>query len=161
MCQQATILVSSLAFLLSCLVLDISQLTSKHIAMLPGVICCCISAANVECPALHHLHCPALSLNTSSPACMYTSKRQCSHPLSGSFAGAESAVSMKRLISHMRKQRIGMVQTVQQYVFIYQAIFDELREAFSDGRYELEPSPVSAPGRVSRSLSVASSSSQG
>ena len=68
---------------------------------------------------------------------------------------------MKRLISHLRKQRIGMVQTVQQYVFIYQAIYDELREAFSDGRHELEPSPVSGPSRVSRSLSMASSSSQG
>lgn len=68
---------------------------------------------------------------------------------------------MKRLISHLRKQRIGMVQTVQQYVFIYQAIYDEIREAFSDGRYELEPSPVAGGSRVSRSLSMASSSSQG
>lgn len=89
------------------------------------------------------------------------SKHTCCYFVSWLFAGAESAVSMKRLISHMRKQRIGMVQTVQQYVFIYQAIYDEIREAFSDGRHELEPSPVSAPRRVSRSLSMASSSSQG
>ncbi|KAL0030296.1 hypothetical protein WJX77_008043 [Trebouxia sp. C0004] len=45
--------------------------------------------------------------------------------------GAESAVSMKRLIAHLRKQRIGMVQTVQQYIFIYQAVYDEIQEAFS------------------------------
>ena len=45
-------------------------------------------------------------------------------------AGAEAAISMKRLIAHLRKQRIGMVQTVQQYVFIYQALYDEITEAF-------------------------------
>ena len=76
-------------------------------------------------------------------------------------AGAENAVSMKRLIAHLRKQRIGMVQTVQQYVFIYQAIYDEIREAFSDGGVAPQPNPVSSPGRVARSLSMASSTSLG
>lgn len=76
-------------------------------------------------------------------------------------AGAENAVSMKRLIAHMRKQRIGMVQTVQQYVFIYQAIYDEIREAFADGGVTPQPSLVSNSSRVARSLSMASSTSQG
>lgn len=107
---------------------------------------CCISCPKRSQPALPALHLLGYTIQYS---------------VRWLFAGAESAVSMKRLISHMRKQRIGMVQTVQQYVFIYQAIYDEIREAFSDGRHELEPSPDSAPRRVSRSLSMASSSSQG
>ena len=78
-------------------------------------------------------------------------------------AGAENAVSMKRLISHMRKERIGMVQTVQQYVFIYQAICDEIQQAFPGGRSDSEPGQFSASTSrsVSGSLSMASSSSQG
>ena len=50
----------------------------------------------------------------------------------GPFSGAEAAVSMNRLVSHMRKQRFGMVQTVQQYIFIYQALCDEIKEAFAE-----------------------------
>ncbi len=54
-------------------------------------------------------------------------------------AGAEAAVSMKRLIAHLRKQRIGMVQTVQQYIFIYQAVYDEIQEAFSASQQTAQP----------------------
>lgn len=65
------------------------------------------------------------------------------------LAGAEAAVSMKRIVAHLRKQRIGMVQTVQQYVFIYQALYDEIQEAFS------------RPQQAAQPLSRASGSSQG
>lgn len=56
---------------------------------------------------------------------------------------------MKRIVAHLRKQRIGMVQTVQQYVFIYQALYDEIQEAF------LQPQQAAQP------LSRASGSLQG
>ena len=46
---------------------------------------------------------------------------------------------MKRIVAHLRKQRIGMVQTVQQYVFIYQALYDEIREAFSQPQQAAQP----------------------
>ncbi len=46
---------------------------------------------------------------------------------------------MKRLITHLRKQRLGMVQTVQQYVFIYQALYDEIKEAFADPKQPAQP----------------------
>ena len=46
---------------------------------------------------------------------------------------------MKRLIAHLRKQRIGMVQTVQQYIFIYQAVYDEIQEAFSASQQTVQP----------------------
>ena len=85
----------------------------------------------------------------------------CCHWCHVACAGAEGAVSMKRLIAHMRKQRIGMVQTVQQYVFIYQALYDEMREAFSNGSAAPQPSRIPSQSRVARSLSVASSTSQG
>lgn len=81
--------------------------------------------------------------------------------MSGLSAGAENAVSMKRLIPHMRKQRIGMVQTVQQYVFIYQAIYDEIQEAYADGGQVPQPRFASGQSRMSRSVSMASSTSQG
>ena len=46
-------------------------------------------------------------------------------------AGAKRAISMNRLVQHLRKQRLGMVQTVQQYIFIYQCVYDELQAALS------------------------------
>lgn len=71
--------------------------------------------------------------------------------------GAEAAVSMKRLVTHLRKQRLGMVQTVQQYVFIYQALYDEITEAFSDSRQTSQPLSRASGSSMSR----ASGSSQG
>lgn len=34
---------------------------------------------------------------------------------------------MNKLVTQLRKQRPGMVQTVQQYIFMYQSIYDELQ----------------------------------
>ena len=49
-------------------------------------------------------------------------------------AGAKRAISMNRLVQHLRKQRLGMVQTVQQYIFIYQCVYDELQAALSQNQ---------------------------
>ena len=44
---------------------------------------------------------------------------------------------MNKLVTHLRKQRNGMVQTVQQYVFIYQSIYDELQAVLSSSERSL------------------------
>ena len=57
-------------------------------------------------------------------------------------AGAKTAISMNKLVTQLRKQRLGMVQTVQQYVFIYQSIYDELQAVLSSvGQVQPQPGP--------------------
>jgi tyrosine-protein phosphatase non-receptor type 9 len=40
----------------------------------------------------------------------------------------EAALDVPQLVHSMRQQRGGMVQTLEQYVFLYQAALDELEE---------------------------------
>ncbi|KAL3155220.1 hypothetical protein ABBQ32_013159 [Trebouxia sp. C0010 RCD-2024] len=107
------------------------------------------------------VHCSAGIGRTGTFIAIDATLKRLRHLDAKDIKGAENAISMKRLISHMRKERIGMVQTVQQYVFIYQAIHDEIQQAFSGGSNDCEPGQISVSRSVSGSLSRASSCSQG
>ena len=41
---------------------------------------------------------------------------------------AVKAVDLKRVVTNLRKQRAGMVQTEEQYIFCYHALLEELKE---------------------------------
>lgn len=63
-----------------------------------------------------------------------------------------NTISVSEIVSNFRTQRIGMVQTKEQYTFIYQVINDYLRAVANSNRKELRQASVPALKRKPRSL---------
>ncbi|KAK9803879.1 hypothetical protein WJX72_001449 [[Myrmecia] bisecta] len=74
------------------------------------------------------VHCSAGIGRTGTLCAIDIMLRRLRHLDPADMGGWHNAVNVKRIVLALRKQRMGMVQTVDQYIFCHQAIKEELDE---------------------------------